>query len=332
MLVAPTWGESSLIERDPGRAALDVLLESGAEVILRPHPMTSRRLPRLIDDLRRSHAANPRFRIEQDMSASESWLWSDLMVSDWSGAASEYAFALGRPVIFLDTPPKLMNPDWNDIGLPSFEDQVRSEIGCVIGLDQVDRLAETVHRLVARPRAAPRSIPSRSGAGGSSTWAGAHRSPRASSPPKRAPPDVPRPGGAPARRAPARHVHMGRDHQPGHLPRCRSGRSVPVPGCRCPDRAGSLRPLAAPHQKLDAGHSPGVGIHAVHGSSDPGRSGHADLCGVVAPRPAGPPLHRSTRAELGVATVHRAGDGDLQHRACGRRGLGVRLCRFGGAA
>lgn len=149
VLVAPTWGESSVIERDPGRAALDVLLESGAEVILRPHPMTSRRLPRLIDDLRRSHAANPRFRIEQDMSASESWLWSDLMVSDWSGAASEYAFALGRPVIFLDTPPKLMNPDWSDIGLPSFEDQVRSEVGYVIGLDQVEELAETVHRLVA---------------------------------------------------------------------------------------------------------------------------------------------------------------------------------------
>ena len=147
-----------------GRAVLEVLLGSGAEVILRPHPMTSRRLPRLIDDLRRAHAANPRFRIEQDMSASESWLWSDLMVSDWSGAASEYAFALGRPVIFIDTAPKLMNPDWNDIGLPAFEDQVRSEVGCVIGLDGVDRLAETVHRLVANsapPETDPIAIRSR---------------------------------------------------------------------------------------------------------------------------------------------------------------------------
>ena len=82
------------------------------------------------------------------MSANESWLWSDLMVSDWSGAATEYAFALGRPVVYVDTPPKLMNPSWSDIGVPSFEDQLRSEIGCVVGLDQINRLADTVYRLV----------------------------------------------------------------------------------------------------------------------------------------------------------------------------------------
>jgi YidC/Oxa1 family membrane protein insertase len=147
VLVAPTWGPSSIIEQDVGRAAINVLLESGAEVMLRPHPMTSRRLPQMLADLDRIYAGNPRFRIEQDMSNNESWLWSDVMVSDWSGAASEYAFSLHRPVVYLDTPPKRMNDDWADVGLRSFEDLVRSEVGTVVGLDELSKLPETVRRV-----------------------------------------------------------------------------------------------------------------------------------------------------------------------------------------
>lgn len=152
VLVAPTWGESSLIERDIGPRVIDILLEAGAEVILRPHPMTSRRLPQMLDDLRRARAGNPAFRIEQDMSASQSWLWSDLMVSDWSGAGSEYGLALGRPVAYIDTPPKLFNPDWADVGLRSFEDSVRNEVGTVVGLHELERLGETVSALTGAGR------------------------------------------------------------------------------------------------------------------------------------------------------------------------------------
>ena len=36
------------------------------------------------------------------MNAVDSWLRSDVMVSDWSGAALEYAFALQRPVVYVE--------------------------------------------------------------------------------------------------------------------------------------------------------------------------------------------------------------------------------------
>ena len=154
VLVAPTWGESSMLEQDVGRRCLDVLLSTGHQVILRPHPMTSRRMPSLIEGLRRTHASSPNFRIEQDMSATESWLWSDLMISDWSGAATEYALALGRPVIYVDTPPKLMNPDWRALDMQSFEDRLRSEIGSIIRPDEIDGVDEMVARLAGEARRA----------------------------------------------------------------------------------------------------------------------------------------------------------------------------------
>ncbi len=119
VLVAPSWGECSLIERPVGTELVDVLLAAGYETVLRLHPMTVRRLPKLVADLRRRFAGQPGFVLEEDMSAVDSWLRSDVMVSDWSGAALEYAFALGRPVVYVDTPQKTVNEDWQEIEHPS---------------------------------------------------------------------------------------------------------------------------------------------------------------------------------------------------------------------
>lgn len=151
VLVAPTWGESSLIEQPIGRETIAILLRAGYRTVLRLHPMTVRRLPRLVADLSRSFGHDQRFVLEEDMSSTSSWLQSDVMISDWSGAAIEYGFALDRPVIYVDTPPKLMNPAWERIGLPSFEDLVRGEIGHVVAPTQLDDLPAIVDSLNSRP-------------------------------------------------------------------------------------------------------------------------------------------------------------------------------------
>ena len=43
------------------------------------------------------------------------------MVSDWSGVAYEFAFALKKPVLFVDTPRKIKNIDYDKIGIEAFE-------------------------------------------------------------------------------------------------------------------------------------------------------------------------------------------------------------------
>jgi hypothetical protein len=153
VLVAPTWGESSLIEAEIGTAVIDALLEAGHPVVLRLHPMTVRRLPRLVSDLRRRYAEAPAFALEERMSATQSWLEADVMVSDWSGAATEYAFALGKPVAYIGTPPKIMNPEWERTALRSFEDRVRVELGRVVEPSDVSTLPEIIASLVADPSA-----------------------------------------------------------------------------------------------------------------------------------------------------------------------------------
>ena len=91
--------------------------------------------------------------LETDMNAVDSWLRSDIMISDWSGAAIEYAFALLRPVVYIDTPQKTVNPDWREIGPVPFEDEIRTEIGHVVDTSAVRTVPAVIEASLAEPDA-----------------------------------------------------------------------------------------------------------------------------------------------------------------------------------
>ena len=57
-------------------------------------------------------------RFEQNVAGHDSLLASDVMISDWSGAALEYAFGLEKPVLFIDMPKKINNPEHDRIDCP----------------------------------------------------------------------------------------------------------------------------------------------------------------------------------------------------------------------
>ena len=146
-LVAPSWGECSLIESSIGVELIETLVRRGIRTVLRLHPMTVRRLPALVTRLtERFRGQEELFAVEEDMNATASWLRSDVMISDWSGAAIEYAFALQKPVIYLNTPPKINNPEWQRIGLRGFEDFIRYEIGDVVEPSALASLPDIVER------------------------------------------------------------------------------------------------------------------------------------------------------------------------------------------
>lgn len=148
VLLAPSWGECSFIESATGERLIQSLLDDGLEVILRLHPMTPRRLPKLVPSLKARFAANPKFTVEENMNALQSWMTSECMVTDWSGAGIEYAFALGRPVFYVDTPQKINNPEWQRIGMRGAEDQIRGKIGSVIAPDRVEELPARIRNFI----------------------------------------------------------------------------------------------------------------------------------------------------------------------------------------
>ena len=117
-------------------------------MILRPHYQTARLAPRLIDGLVARFGPDPRFRHVDRMEESASLLESDLLVCDWSAMAIEYALGLGKPVLFVDVPPRVRNPNYAELGLEPMEMRIRRELGAVLPLDRVGEAPRHVAELL----------------------------------------------------------------------------------------------------------------------------------------------------------------------------------------
>lgn len=61
------------------------------------------------------------------------------MITDWSGIAYEYAYTTCKPVLFIDTPMKIMNPEYKKIGIEPLNIWMRYESGVYLSLMKLIR-------------------------------------------------------------------------------------------------------------------------------------------------------------------------------------------------
>jgi hypothetical protein len=146
VLIAPSWGPNGIVER-LGNEPVEALLQAGHHVTLRPHPQTVRLNQADVDNIVQANQRNPLFEYDDDVSSTGSLLASDVMVTDWSGAALDYAFGLGKPVIFIDTPRKVNNSDYEAIDIEPFESSIRGVVGEIVAEDRLAELGDVVRRL-----------------------------------------------------------------------------------------------------------------------------------------------------------------------------------------
>ncbi len=147
ILIAPSWGEQGLIETI-GDEVVRILLKHQYQVTLRPHPQTVKFAKQQLSQIVNAHQHNPLFELETNVASQDSLHQSDLMISDWSGAALDYAFGLEKPVLFIDIPKKTNNPDYHLINLIPFEESIREHIGQILPLDQINALPTYIEALI----------------------------------------------------------------------------------------------------------------------------------------------------------------------------------------
>ena len=131
ILITPSYGSKNLLEKC-GIELIDTLLKSNFRVLLRPHFRTLRDSTELIDSIKDKFGKNPNFTFEDGIIPSEYFHNSICMVSDWSGISMEYAFTFKRPIIFIDVPKKVLNPNSSDILLEPIEISLRSKLGYIV--------------------------------------------------------------------------------------------------------------------------------------------------------------------------------------------------------
>ncbi|MFC1695596.1 CDP-glycerol glycerophosphotransferase family protein, partial [Pseudomonadota bacterium] len=124
---------------------------AGYRVIMRPHYQSNRRTPEVIAALRDAFAGHERFEYIAQMGETDSILRSDILVSDWSAMALEYAMGLEKPVLFVDVPRRIRNPNWRELDIEPIEAAIRTQVGEIVSPDSLQEATAAIERLISDP-------------------------------------------------------------------------------------------------------------------------------------------------------------------------------------
>tara|TARA_B100001179_G_scaffold231079_1_gene220128 strand:- start:579 stop:1703 length:1125 start_codon:yes stop_codon:yes gene_type:complete len=150
VLLAPSWGASGLLESGC-HDLIAALLEADMMVTVRPHPETARHRPDALRALHERFSSDGRFAFDRDESGWRSYQSADTMISDWSGAAFEFAFSRQRPLVFIDTPPKVNNAEFTALDEVPLEIGIRDQIGVVASPGDPLGTVNAVREALSRP-------------------------------------------------------------------------------------------------------------------------------------------------------------------------------------
>ena len=120
-------------------------------VVIRPHPQYVRRNPAKMAAIEAKYRDVPGVVLETDFSKPSTMEQSDVLITDWSGIAYEYAFKTKRPVLFVDTPMKVINPEWKKIDLVPTDISFRNEVGVSVPMDDMTKAGAAVADMLAAP-------------------------------------------------------------------------------------------------------------------------------------------------------------------------------------
>lgn len=148
ILIAPSWQKDNIVDSCL-EEILDTLKGRGYQITVRPHPQEVRLKQAYMEQLEAKYAADRDVEIQTDFSSNSTVFEAYLLITDWSGITYEYAFTTLRPVLFIDTPMKVMNPEYEKINTPPINIWMREVIGAVVKPDELEKLPEAVERLLS---------------------------------------------------------------------------------------------------------------------------------------------------------------------------------------
>ena len=157
VLIAPSWQEENIMDTCID-GILRNLLPLQFRIIVRPHPQYVRHYPEKLESLRNQYRNFTNFCLQEDFSSNKTVFNADILVTDWSSIAYEYSFTTLKPCLFINTPMKVMNPDYRDIEVEPFDISIRKKIGIEVELNEIDKIPSAVERLLTEECFSPDSI------------------------------------------------------------------------------------------------------------------------------------------------------------------------------
>ena len=150
ILIAPSWQVDNILELCIDNL-LNALIGHGFSIIVRPHPQFIRVFPDRMEALTirySKYATDGEIVFELDISGNDSIFSSDILITDWSGIAFEFSYSTLKPCIFVNTPMKVLNPNYKQYGLDVLDISLRDIIGISINVENISDISKTIERLL----------------------------------------------------------------------------------------------------------------------------------------------------------------------------------------
>lgn len=149
ILIAPSWQKDNILS-----SCIEEILENlqgyGYRIIVRPHPQFVRHGEERLNYLQEKFHMNERddMEMQTDFSSNSTVYEADVVITDWSSIAFEYSFATLKPTLFINTPMKIMNEDYEELGITPIDIELRSKIGRSVDTDQLATLPQVLEELL----------------------------------------------------------------------------------------------------------------------------------------------------------------------------------------
>ena len=146
ILIAPSWQKDNIMDSCIEQM-LEQLTDLPYRIIVRPHPQYVRHFSEKLDALSARHEKDG-IEIQRDFSSNKTVYMADLLVTDWSSIAFEYAFSTLKPVLFINTPMKVINPQYQELSSVPVDIELRDKVGIPLEESALNQLCPSVEKLL----------------------------------------------------------------------------------------------------------------------------------------------------------------------------------------
>ena len=146
ILIAPSWFDGCIFDTCI-QELLQELSKLPYKVVLRSHPEFEKRKKKIFKSIQQLIKQYPGMEIDELPNVFERLQSTDILITDRSGIAFEFAFGIQKPVLFINTNLKINNPDYQELEIEPIENSLRYEMGVSVSPDNLEQIKDKLTEL-----------------------------------------------------------------------------------------------------------------------------------------------------------------------------------------
>ena len=148
VLLAPSWGETSITNLY-GERLIKALIDTGYNIIYRPHPQSFTADKELMESLSSKYPDSDSFKWDKNPDNFDSLYKADVLISDFSGIVYDFAFCFDKPVLYANAgfDASVYDAWWLDDNAWSIENL--PNVGRELKEDEFDELKSVIDSLMS---------------------------------------------------------------------------------------------------------------------------------------------------------------------------------------